>query len=105
MSIEKKPNVIQDVIAAVEAGRLIPSTHAQEQMRNRDIVFSDIEEMVYAAQREEHKDSLTNEKNAWKYALRGPNANGDKDIRIIVKYIDPKILIVTAIDKNKRSDA
>lgn len=52
MSIEKRPNVIQDAIAA----------------------------------------------------LRGKNDNGDKDLRIIILFVDPKTIIVTAIDKNKKED-
>ncbi|MFM6927223.1 MAG: DUF4258 domain-containing protein [Bdellovibrio sp.] len=104
MSIEKRPNVIQDVIAALESGQLIPSTHAQQQMEKRDIQMSDIEEAIYSAYREESKDSLTDDGKSWKYSLRGKNENGDKDIRIIIAFADPKTIIVTAIDKNKKED-
>lgn len=101
MSIEKRPNVIEAVIAAHENGRLIPSTHASEQMANRDVQMSDIEEMIHNAQREETKDSLTNDGKNWKYALRGPNDSGNKDIRIIVIFNNPDTVIVTVIDKNR----
>lgn len=47
----KKETVLQDVIAAVESGLLISSKHALEQMRARDIDFSDIEEVVHRAVR------------------------------------------------------
>ncbi|WP_374079875.1 DUF4258 domain-containing protein [Bdellovibrio bacteriovorus] len=104
MSIKKRSNVIQEVIEALESGQLIPSSHAQEQMQKRDIQMSDIEEMIYRARREEAKDSLTNDKKDWKYALRGLNDKGDKDLRIIVVFADPKTIIVTAIDKNKKED-
>ncbi len=98
----KKETVLQDVIAAIDAGALIPSKHALEQMADRDIDMSDIEEAAYQAYREEFKDSLNNDGSDWKYAIRGENKNGDKDIRIIVAYLDdPKMLIITAIDKNK----
>lgn len=56
--------------------------------------------MIYQAQREDQKDELTNDKSDWKYAIRGKNNNGDKDLRIIVIFDDPKAIIVTAIDKN-----
>lgn len=98
----KKESVLLDVIKAVEDGQLIPSKHALEQMKARDIDFSDIEEVVYRAQREDHKDQLTDDKQEWKYAIRGLNDQGDKDIRIVVVYLEsPKMLIITAIDKNK----
>lgn len=98
----KKETVLQDLITATEAGQLIPSKHAIEQMKARDIDLSDIEEAVYRAQREDHKDQLTDDKQDWKYAIRGLNDQGDKDIRIVVVYLEtPKMLIITAIDKNK----
>lgn len=104
MSIQKRTNVIQDVIKALEGGNLIPSNHAQEQMEKRDVQMSDVEEMLYRAQREESKDSLTKDKRDWKYALRGLNDSGEKDIRVIVVFNDPDTVIVTVIDKNKKED-
>ncbi len=97
---EKRNTVIQDCIKAHSNGSLILSNHAQEQMKKRNILYSDIEEMIYQAQREDQKDELTNDKSDWKYAIRGKNNNGDKDLRIIVIFDDPKAIIVTAIDKN-----
>ncbi|HAZ11494.1 MAG: hypothetical protein A2X86_10950 [Bdellovibrionales bacterium GWA2_49_15] len=98
----KKVTVIQDVITALEGGALIPSKHALLQMKERNIDLSDVEEAVYRAVREEQKDSLTEQGMDWKYAIRGMNDNGDKDLRLVVVYLDaPKMLLVTAIDKNK----
>ena len=98
---KKKETVIQDVIAAVEKGHLIPSSHASERMSERDIQFSDIEEAVYNAIREDSKDELTDDGTDWKYVIRGNNDNGDKDIRLVVVYLkDPKMLLITVIDKN-----
>lgn len=50
------------------------------------------------------KDSLTDDKKEWKYALRGKKDKGDKDLRIIIMFDDPSAIIVTAIDKNKKED-
>ena len=97
----KKETVIQDVITAVEKGHLIPSSHASLRMDERDIQFSDIEEAVYNAIREDFKDGLTDDGLDWKYVIRGTNSNGDKDIRMVVVYLkDPKMLLITVIDKN-----
>lgn len=101
MSIRKRSNVIPAVIAAFEKGLLIPSFHATEQMQIRDVQFSDIEEMIYRSQREEHKDALRKDGKDWKYAIRGSNANGEKDIRLIVIFNDPEAVIITVIDKNR----
>ncbi|MEN0060401.1 MAG: DUF4258 domain-containing protein [Bdellovibrio sp.] len=104
MSTAKRANVIQDVIKASESGNLVPSFHAEQQMEKRDVQISDIEEMLYRAQREDDKDSPTKDGKGWKYALRGLNDNGDKDIRIIVAFNDPDTVIITVIDKNKKED-
>ncbi len=104
MSIEKRHNVIPDIIAALESGYLIPSIHALQQMEKRDIQMSDIEEAIYSAHREESKDSMTSDGANWRYSLRGKNENGDKDLRIIIMFADPKAIIVTTIDKNKKED-
>ena len=100
----KRDNVIADVIYSLERGHLVPTFHAQEQMKKRNILLSDIEEALYQAQREEAKDKPTDDGKAWKYALRGLNEAGDKDLRIIVVFANPKVLIITAIDKNKKED-
>ena len=100
----KRPNVNLEVIKALETGYLIPSFHAQEQMKNRDILMSDLEEALYMASREESKDSPTTDGKAWKYSLRGLIDSGEKDLRIIVVFDDPKVVIVTAIDKNRKED-
>lgn len=104
MSIEKRPNVIATVITAAENGLLVPTRHAEKQMKARDVQMSDIEEMLYRAQREDHKDGIAKDGKSWKYAIRGLNDNGDKDIRIIVVFDDPETAIVTVIDKNKPED-
>ena len=102
--LNKRENIVPEVIRALEEGRLRYSFHAQEQMTKRDILVSDIEEALYRSQREENKDSLTNDKKAWKYSLRGANDNGDKDLRIIILFDEPNVLVVTAIDKSKKED-
>lgn len=104
MKVVKRRNVIIEVIKALEAGQLVPSFHAQEQMKKRDILMSDLEEALYRAKREEGKDSPTKDGKDWKYSLRGLSESGEKDLRIIVVFDDPKVVIVTAIDKNKKED-
>ena len=53
---KKSQSVIQDCIKAHTLGVLMLSTHAQEQMKAREIDLSDIEEALYQAQREDNKD-------------------------------------------------
>lgn len=104
MALKKRPNVLEEVRQATLIGRLIPSPHAQQQMEKRNIQMSDIEEAISRARLEKKKDSLTEDKKEWKYALRGKNDEGDKDLRIVIMFDDPSAIIVTAIDKNKKED-
>ena len=97
----KRSNVIADVIKAIAEGRFKYSNHALAQMKARDIQVSDIEESVHNATREEHKDEINKTGTDWKYVLRGLNENGDKDIRTVVDFKDPDVVLITAIDKNK----
>lgn len=97
----KKTDVIAAVIRALEEGHLIPTTHAQKQMKARDIQQSDLEEALYRASREAQNDRLTSDGTDWKYSLRGTNDNGDKDLRIIIVFKDPKVIVVTAIDRHR----
>jgi len=106
MIMGKEDNIIQRVLKALESGNLLLSFHAMEQMSAREIKFSDISEALYRCERQEHKDvyleSPKTKKWGWRFAIRGLNDVGDKDIRIIVVLQDPKIVVVTVIDLNRR---
>ena len=62
--------------------------------------MSDLYEAICNASREEHKDELNTQTGDWKYAIRGTNIDGDKDIRIIIVFKNPTTLILTVIDLN-----
>ncbi len=91
----KSESVIQDLILALELGTLMISNHAGLRMKERNIDFSDVEEAIFEARREEFKDELTLDGKAWKYAISG------RGIRLVVLYLEkPKMLLVTIIDKD-----
>ena len=96
----KRPSVIQELIGASENGRLRFSTHAQLRMKERNILISDLEEAIFNSKREDAKDSLNTTGTDWKYALRGFNDDNTKDLRIIVTFVDPNIVVITVIDLN-----
>ena len=102
----KEDNIIQRVLEALESGNLLLSFHAMEQMSAREIKFSDVSEAIYRCERQEHKDvyqeSAKTKKWGWRFAIRGLNDLEDKDIRIIIVLEDPKIVVVTVIDLNRR---
>lgn len=106
MKVEKKENILLIVLKALEAGNLTLSFHAIEQMEAREIVFSDVKEALYQGKREEQKDDYRqnpkSKKWSWRYAIRGLNEGGEKDLRIVVAIEDPKTIVVTVIDLNRK---
>lgn len=98
----KREDILLAVIEALENGNLRPTTHVLERMEERKILFSDMAEAIYNASREESKDEFNANTGDWKYAIRGLNDDGVKDIRLIVVFKNPKTLILTVIDLNQR---
>lgn len=83
MLIDKEENVLQKVLLALESGQLLLSFHAME---HKDV---------------QHQNSST-KSWSWRYAIRGRNDSGEKDLRIIVVIENPKTVIITVIDLDKR---
>ena len=106
MEAKKKENISQTILEALESGNLVFSLHAMEQLEAREVVFSDVKEALYQAQREELKDDYRqnpkSKKWSWRYAIRGLNESGEKDLRIVIAIEDPKTIVVTVIDLNRK---
>lgn len=106
MEAEKKEDIFKIILEALESGNLTLSFHAMEQMQARKVVFSDVKEALYQGQREEQKDDYRQnpktKKWSWRYAIRGENESGEKDLRVIVAIEDPKTIVVTVIDLNRK---
>jgi hypothetical protein len=102
----KKADVLLAVISALDSGNLRLSLHAQERMNVRGITYADVSEAILNGKREGQKDDYRqNPKNklwSWRYSIRGPNENEDKDLRIVVIMDDPQTVIVTVIDLNRK---
>jgi hypothetical protein len=106
MEAEKEENVLVRVLEALENGNLILSFHAMEQMQAREVTFFEVKEALYQGQREENKDDYRQnskgKKWSWRYSIRGLVNNGEKDLRIIIALTDPKTVVVTVIDLNRK---
>ena len=97
----KRADVLLILLHAVETGNVKLTFHVLQRMQERRILLSDVFEAIYNARREESKDIFNIKTGDWKYAVRGYNEDGDKDIRIIFVFKDPATLILTVIDLNK----
>lgn len=95
---------IRDIISvaskAVEAGHLFYSSHANERLRERKIIKPEVETILTNGHYEIHKDQFNELHGTWDYAIRGKTVDG-RSLRIVVALIEPKVLIVTAIDLDK----
>ena len=101
MIAPKRDNVLLAVICSVETGNLKPTFHVLKRMQERKILLSDIHEAIFSARREEHKDEYDDVSGDWKYAIRGMNDDGNKDIRLIVVFKDPTTIVLTVINLNQ----
>lgn len=97
---KKKEGILLAVIHALESDNLKLTFHVLQRMQERKILLSDLHEAIYSAIREEHKDEFNHQTGDWKYAIRGKNDEGDKDIRVIIVFKEPSTLILTVIDLN-----
>lgn len=97
----KREDVLLTVIKAMNEDHLKFSFHALVRMKERNILLSDVTESILNSIREEYKDDFNFQTGDWKYAIRGLNKDGSKDIRLAVTFKDPKTIIITVIDVSK----
>lgn len=72
-------------------------------MKERGIIKPEIEHILSHGHHEARKDQFNEEFEAWDYAIRGKTLDG-RNLRIVVAVVDPKILVVTAIDLNTKDE-
>jgi hypothetical protein len=82
---------------AVRNGQLLYSDHANSRMRERGIIKPEIERVLNCGHHEARKDQFNEEFDAWDYAIKGKTLDG-RNLRIVIAVVDPKVLVVTAID-------
>jgi hypothetical protein len=97
-----KPKILrlmQHLSAACEEGRLRFTMHAVEQMHKRRISEQEVFFIIRHGFHEAKKDQLGGISKTWRYAIRGLTLDG-RDLRVVVAFTQPNVLIVTAIDLN-----
>lgn len=103
----KRPAKIQNILKltaeAVDRGRLLYSRHANERLRERGIFKPEIEFILIRGHHEARKDQFNLEFENWDYAIRGKTLDG-RDLRVIVAVFSPNLLIITAIDLERRHE-
>ena len=96
----KVKNIMKLTSTAVKTGQLLYSGHANERLHERRIIKPEVEVVLTSGHHEARKDQFNQQHGVWDYAIRGKTADG-RSLRIVVALIEPKVLIVTAIDLDK----
>lgn len=105
MNRPAKANDIMKLTAvAVRAGRLMYSKHANERMREREIIKPEVEWILVNGHHEARKDQFNSEHQSWDYAIRGKTLDG-RALRIVVALLEPNVLIVTTINLNQKEES
>jgi hypothetical protein len=94
---------MQATAQAVKSGRLLYSAHANSRMKKRRIIKAEVEHILSHGHHEARKDHFNEEFSAWDYAVRGKTLDG-RNLRIVVAFVDPNVLVVTTIDLNTKDE-
>jgi predicted transcriptional regulator len=98
---EKDALVVAKVATFLIADQIQFPVHARQQMHIRDITRSDVLEVLSRGWREPRKDEWKEAFRQWRYAYRGHDDSGIKNLRVAVALEDSGVIVVTAIDLDK----
>jgi hypothetical protein len=100
MKIER-PKKISDLLDEVrkhlKLGKYRYSKHANERLIERKITRPEVTQVLETGHSEKAKDAFDETFLTWNYAIRGKTVDG-RQLRIVVSFEIPNLLIITAID-------
>jgi DUF917 family protein len=97
---DKVKNILGIISKAVGLGRLTYSHHANVRMKEREIIKPEVVRVLTSGHHEAKKDQFREDFNSWDYAIKGKTVDG-RNLRIVVAFESPNVLVVTAIDLDK----
>lgn len=89
--------------AAVKSHRVLDTRHVGDRMAEKDVIFSEIYEVLANGYHEKAKDEFKPEFDSWNYAIRGKTFEG-RELRIPIYFEKDKICIVTVFDPTVKWD-
>ncbi len=92
--------VMEAVKAALAGGTVRNSEHANARMKERNILGTEIIEVLQCGFHEKKKDEFNELQKVWNYAIRGKTSDG-RNIRVAIAIYAPDVLVVTTIDLDK----
>lgn len=98
---KKKPlkleNVLKRIVECIEEDKYTMTTHAFNRHTERNITVPEIVHVLKTGYEEKKKTCFDEEKNVWKYAIRGKTKIGNSDVRVIVTFDEDGMLIITVM--------
>ena len=92
---------MHQILLCIESGAYLDTRHAIQRQKERLINRLDILYVLRNGYHEKRKDKFDEQHRAWNYAVRGKNIDR-RDIRVIVSFDSNDMLIITAIELEKR---
>ena len=93
----KLENVLELARSCIEAGKYLPTFHAECRQLERDITLLDALYVIKNGYREPKHDQFKEEWQAWNYAIRGVTLQNDT-VRVIISFDESTgLLIITVI--------
>jgi hypothetical protein len=94
----KTENVASKVADCVESGEVRLSDHAVDRMRQQNVSWFEVEDVLASGWHVPEHDQWSEENHAWNYAIEGVTAEG-REVRVPVAFVeDGNTLVVTVID-------
>ena len=97
---DKHPDVLKEVRACVEKGKVLDTRHATDRRSEREITFREMLDVLLTGYHEKRKDKWDEFYKAWNYAIRGKTTDR-RELRVIASFDPNGLLIITAIDLDK----
>jgi hypothetical protein len=93
---EKLPNVLEKIRECIEQEKYMFTNHALDRVKERGIDIQTTVNVLLSGYEEKQKTKFDQEKDSWKYAIRGKTID-DFDVRIIVAFDENEMLIITVM--------
>jgi len=98
---EKLKNILAEIKKCLGNGKYTISVHAFERQAERIITLPMILHVLETGYEEKSKTTFDDEKNNWKYAIRGKTIRDELDIRVIVSLDENGVIIITVMHVGK----
>lgn len=95
---EKLKNPLEKIKECIECGKYILTIHALERQNERFINLPETLHVLKTGYEEKRKTTFDEERNAWKYAIRGKTIRDELNVRVIIAFDEDEMCIITVIN-------